>query len=1315
MKNLFLAITSLFITVLSFGQLETTTINGKNYYIYPFQESVNDQSMYYFFFAERKEVIQRDEKNQKIVAVTEEKISEEEYPDFMPFDSKKPSKAMVKSMETDPNYMASVRFSIDKEITPCLEPIPDGDYVVYYRDVPYIKEKVVRYRNNIVAALVHIKNNQLDGEANWYHLDGKLMKHGTYTDGLKTGVWKGYEYETDYESAIKLYEGKSKAEMRELSDVDFPVDTFKIILNYKNGISVGAYERYRGSTLLESGQYQDDKPSGTWKTFVFKEIKKVDEHSVISYEQTKEYFQRSICTYRSDTSRGKSIIIRDMVVPEYLLYEGSEGFHFYDSLAEPDESVYFPDFSSFYKILKEEENFELPEEEISIYEENDVNMEEMYFDEYMNDEWDPENEKEIYQVINNKGYTRNELIDSIGYQFLYEGLVENFYPNGQLQYRFEVKNGQLVAETPFYYDNGQIANEITFLADSNQYIERIYDYYGKLFSESYFDSIGNRLQKTEPEEEDVTFLNGKKYYLSIGDPTFKHSNLKPLKTGVTEKMLIEEERYKIDTSLASITYFDPIERTLSITRYNLPQKVCHTEETQFSEDYQTLNSNMTFSYKNIVLKGVVSGNYEKSGMRFLYPVEKKDSVNPQYKAVMWGQYYDRESDYTLYVNDQPFTGKALYRSNTGGFKLEVKDNTLNYNTPTGKKDAELYKKYVNTYLKTGKTNDIVEAYTPDFNRQRMITLSPSLMLGYNLNTERFDNNNYDLDKKLLQESEEMSYHPEFDNYGERDNKKQQKVNLKAEKIMASKFKDSYRVKATGAFKNGKQEGEWKEYDNFGKMVRVGNFINGELDGEYVRYALQQPAPKFSAREKRIISKSRFEYSLEELLENQELMPKKPTYYLKTHVVFSKGKVQGPVVEYNWLGDTLTFENYKDGLKNGLSYERNELFYSEEHFEDDVRDGFSRTYLIKPSNDSILLYDLNFQNGMLQGQSVAYHTNGKIAKKGFFLNGQPIDDYEAYDTLGFKYQYVKFLYNQPIEEKIWEENQLSVRYEFNWKDSVNFDISDLTESTSIGRLMSEMGYRNEEYAQPYYGRPSVLNKNGIDYTMTKYYPNDTVARHGNISKGKKVGCWTYFSYDGTQLMEVDYFDSIISLKDSIKFKSKGVLTYLDKNGYELSKSYIIEKFEKYDCAHTDHNEERMLYCFWEKDTAQHRINGYVKNYYDNGSIQNEGWVKDGLPTGIWKMYDVDGHLSHVGEYVMGKRNGRWLKGDLGNVKNMSTICLNPNLENLDEILKYQEKLIDISVIYYGMGKELRKEYYGINMNNGEAPEGYEGDYYEGEGF
>jgi antitoxin component YwqK of YwqJK toxin-antitoxin module len=389
------------------------------------------------------------------------------------------------------------------------------------------------------------------------------------------------------------------------------------------------------------------------------------------------------------------------------------------------------------------------------------------------------------------------------------------------------------------------------------------------------------------------------------------------------------------------------------------------------------------------------------------------------------------------------------------------------------------------------------------------------------------------------------------------------------------------------------------------------------------------------------------------------------------------------------------QNYKEGWKQGSSFERNNFAISKMNYLDDALDGYMQTFLTMKGKDSILLYDLNFQNGLLQGESKSYHLNGKISKRGFFLNGQSIDDYEAYDSLGFKYHYVKFLYSFPIEEKIWEENELSARYLFDWKDSIYFSPSDITSSESLDDMLSNLGYT--ETASNYYGRPTLVEKTGIDYHLTKYYPNDTIARDGKISSGKKVGPWKYFSYEGELLYKVDYADSIITINDSIQFKSKGILTDYNSKGNPISKSFIIEKFEKYDCAHSDHHEIRQLYTTWEANDTLKRINGYVKNHYDNGVIQNEGNMKNGLPTGIWKFYDPFGNLNQVGVYVSGKRDGRWLAGDLSKTKYLGDICLNPNLPNIENEIKMREKLLDIVITNYKLGKAFNKEYYDIDWN------------------
>jgi antitoxin component YwqK of YwqJK toxin-antitoxin module len=381
-----------------------------------------------------------------------------------------------------------------------------------------------------------------------------------------------------------------------------------------------------------------------------------------------------------------------------------------------------------------------------------------------------------------------------------------------------------------------------------------------------------------------------------------------------------------------------------------------------------------------------------------------------------------------------------------------------------------------------------------------------------------------------------------------------------------------------------------------------------------------------------------------------------------------------------------------------------LAHTNLNYLDGELDGYVRTYLTLKGQDSVLLYDLNFQNGLLQGESKAYHMSGRLAKKGFFLNGEPIEDYEAYDTLGFKYHYVKFQYSFPIEEKIWEENELSVRYLFDWRDSIYFQPTDITSTQSLDRVLANLGLAGDYYERPYYGRPSIVNKEGIDYHITKYYPNDTIARDGDITAGKKVGCWKYYSYDGEFLYEANYFDTIISINDSIQFKSKGILTDYDRKGNKLSESYIIEKFEKYDCSHTDHYEIRQLMTIWQGKDSVDRINGYVKNYYDNGVLQNEGLMKNGIPTGVWKFYDPFGKLNQVGSYTLGKRDGRWLGGDLSKTKYLGDICLNPNLPDLEEELKYREKQLDIVITNYQLGKALNKEFYDVNLNDYEEEEG-----------
>ena len=1258
------------------AQVERATWNGKEYYVYPHQDesqSMGNSSFNIFaMLAESKEVLQRDEKNRKVISVTVEPIKKEEQSAFLLKERKfrKTKEFFLLALQAHPELFYHSEPSIREDIIPATEPLPDGDYIQYYRDLPYLDGKIMRYRNDVVAAVFSIKNGQLNGSAQWIAANGKIIKQGQYVNGTRDGVWNTFYYTPKYEeNAPEIEEPKEYTlALLEESIAKQQYDTLVEHWEFKLGLREGKYTKIVSGVLLESGHFHDDKESGEWiiKEYQYTEI---ETKGAYNFKRSKDPVLRKHFTYANPKKVGRSVIIRNEYMPMDYWYneETEEEFN----LELDGVELQFDSFSSFFDLYdpeSETEDIELPHEDNTSYEgaEEEFN----YYDEmpYFDGE---------YEDI-----TLNKMIDSLGYQFKYEGVYEEYYENGQLKLRFEVRDGVLVKEDTVFWDNGEAANVINFLPDSNIYEQLFYGYDGKLFQRKTYDAKGNPLGEEDEDDEygyydeyDKTVtINGREYRQDLYWNQYIFEEKLKLADSLTEKQVIGEELWIRDSSLATLKTYDPVSRTLSEVRYDISNKPIITFQTAFSDDFSVVTSETNARIANLRYHNYSNGSYIPDNP---YKGGGSDSVLPE-RITYWRAQYDRESDATLYLDEAPFTGSFSIALKQGSYALKTTPNNISFRIP--KNESLLADKVITKYYKNpkGKRSPLMD-YTFMSNFMP-ISNGVSYLMPY------------------------MDFMQEYsDDY-------------EGENPLASD-KQPVDAKITGMYLNGKPEGQWKTIDQYGDVIKEASFVKGEPDGTITTYGTALPLTK---KQLKWLNKNQeyLDYLAEEHYDIRSEHPQEKVRYVSETRTFRNGMANGPAVQYNWKGDTTSYEFYKDGSLEGLCFERDQYVYSTRHYEDGLLDGLAQTWITLPDREPILLYDLNFQNGGLQGESKAYHTNGKLAKHGFFLSNQPIDDYEAFDTLGVRYQYVKFLYGQPVEEKIWEENQLSVRYTFDWRDSIPFETWDIAESSSLDRLLVEMDWSNGSEYQPYFGRPSLVDKASIDYTMTKYYPDDKIAREGMISSGKKVGCWNYYNFAGRFLYEVDYKDTIIVVNDSIKFKSKGILTYVDEKGDPLSHSYVIEKFEKYDCSHTDHYEERMLYTFWEKDTNVHHINGYVKNYYDNGVLQNEGWMKDGLPTGVWKMYDNAGNLSHVGEYVMGKRQGRWLSGDLGQVKYLGDICLNPNLPNLEEIMAYQEKLLDISVVYYRMGNVIKTEYYGINMNPNDPPENYygeeeyfEGDYYD----
>ena len=1232
-------------TSVSAQEVETVTINNKTYYVYPNNQEITENKNYSNAVIHRK--IKLDYNDYKA------ELTEKEFKSLLKqrnknrnsgqkstylswFNARQLNKLIFKI----PMPFLEPKYTFSKDIIPPLDSLPDGNYVQYFDDYYPNNRfgKLAKHPEKRVAGYFSIKNNALDGNACWFNLQGDTLKQGVYVNGLKEGNWKiekrNLPY-TFYYSDFSFFKKNG-----------FPhIDTITEFYSFKNGAKEGYYRYFSNSEIpLEEGFYKSNLPTGKWiKRTIKSPVKKYNKTSVkpkIILEKTYQIAEEKI-SVKQPIIRYNAVLNQDPT---------DSNFNF--------NSNYSNDFSILKKMFSinfpKENALNLEEEEVNSYEGTDYSIvetrPEFGYISKADEEVNYSNKGYFKQT--NESLTLSKLIDSLGIQFYYDGDYEEYYPNGQLKFKYTFLNGNLVEEDTLFWDNGNPFDVITFSPDSNHYIRQIFDYEKKLFREMIYNEKGEFLRFSFYPEYPVKKLLIDGFEVEDNDygDYYFYDKKDTLSSKLADKVILFQSWTKANKKPAYNQIYEPNKRELNVNIFGITGDTCTKSIVQFGDDFNSWNGQKNFYFQDLCLHQDISASF----MPVPFPEDEQwylseeetwnDSLNPEMKVKEFEDLFEQNVDATLLNNNTPYSGKFTMHFSKLNFKLTTKNN-ISLTIPTSYRTDAIVHKAIKKYDSKGLIKEPILMRIFDYSEIQDINLGE-----------------YFFENLLTEFVKEYAHFPDNYNYN---NYSRKLFNVNKSKI-------------TGYFENGKPTGIWRVINKKGNLITEIPFENGLIHGTIKNYSWAYP--------------DKWAYS-----ELYESSPNKKTKYLESSYSFQNGIENGPWIDYDWNGAIIKYETYKDGYLEGPAYERNLLAHTDLNFHYGKLDGYVRTYLTIKGKDSMLLYSLNFQNGMLQGESKSYHTTGKLAKRGFFLNGESIDDYEAFDTLGFKYHYVKFQYGYPIEEKIWEENKLSVRYLFDWRDSIYFVPSDITETQSLERVLSDLNIGRDNYREPYYGRPSLVQKTGIDYHLTKYFPNDTIARDGQISNGKKVGCWKYYSYDGEFLYEVDYYDTIIAINDSIKFKVKGLMTDYDPKGNKLSESYVIEKFEKYDCAHTDHYEIRQYYTIWETSDSIKRMNGYVKNYYDNGVIQNEGWMKDGLPSGVWKYYDPYGKLNLVGNFVMGKRDGRWLSGDLSKTKYLGDICLNPNLPNLEEEIKKREKELEITIINYSLGKALNKEFYDLDLN------------------
>lgn len=216
-----------------------------------------------------------------------------------------------------------------------------------------------------------------------------------------------------------------------------------------------------------------------------------------------------------------------------------------------------------------------------------------------------------------------------------------------------------------------------------------------------------------------------------------------------------------------------------------------------------------------------------------------------------------------------------------------------------------------------------------------------------------------------------------------------------------------------------------------------------------------------------------------------------------------------------------------------------------------------------------------------------------------------------------------------------------------------------------RLPIVLEYRNavdyDEDGLTARGREWLELSNSWTADYRYFFLNGQVSQEGRVENGQRTGWWIFNTESGSKLKEIEYTPGSIPAPngsgDTLHYKGR-IKGYHPK-GYLLYEGYVLDASFSYSCAtETDLSFEDIWYtAFYDSlgnQTLQNH-SGKVYDYHVNTVKRMEGFIRNGLYDSTWYQYSNGGTLESAGKYRNGKKNGRWLLGDLEGINFLDNQC------------------------------------------------------------
>ena len=438
----------------------------------------------------------------------------------------------------------------------------------------------------------------------------------------------------------------------------------------------------------------------------------------------------------------------------------------------------------------------------------------------------------------------------------------------------------------------------------------------------------------------------------------------------------------------------------------------------------------------------------------------------------------------------------------------------------------------------------------------------------------------------------------------------------------------------GYIKNGKPDGFWKSYFENGKIKSEGNRKDFELDSCW----------KFYNEDGKLI----------------------------LEVTYRAGKKNGPKTTY--LDKETVLENYRNDIKEG----RTRYFYTNGKIKIEIpyvngqEQGLGKEYDTNGTIITLTEYKRGFivermkinridRNNQKQGKWYYFYDSGPVRTEGTFKNNKKNGYFKEFAENGDLIRVQKYL-DDVIQPEAEEIRKLDIQNEY----------------YPTGKIKTVSMFRNgvpegmkKEFSQDGQIVKSYLYKNGIivgegiekedgnrDGLWKDYYTDGKIKAEGNYTNGKQTGEWKFYHPNG-QLEQAGkynkqgrpdglwkwYYESGQLLREE-NFRAglkDGLSLEYDENGNIIQEGEFING-----------NEDGP----WTELTGDVFIKGNYQDGLRNGSwsyyyLRRNGTVTDSImffkgnfvednPDGRHIYYWENKNIKDEGLYVMGKKEGEWLK-------------------------------------------------------------------------